>query len=58
MKQSEFVRWLAKQGATFKDGAKHLKVYLNGEKSTLPRHPGKELKDPLVQGVKKKLKLK
>ena len=31
MKQSEFVRWLTAQGATFKDGKKHLKVYLNGK---------------------------
>ena len=58
MKQSEFVRWLARQGATFKDGKKHLMVYLNGEHSMLPRHPSKELKQPLVEGVKKKLKLK
>lgn len=58
MKQSEFVRWLASQGATFKDGAKHLKVYLNGEQTTLPRHPGQELKKGLVEGVKKQLKLK
>lgn len=37
MKQSEFVRWLSDQGATFKDGSKHLKVYLNGKLSHLPR---------------------
>lgn len=58
MKQSEFVRWLTQQGATFKDGTNHLKVYLNGERSTLPRHPSKELKTGLVEGVKKQLKLK
>lgn len=58
MKQSEFVRWLAQQGATFKQGSKHLKVYLNGAQTTLPRHPASELKQPLVEGVKKQLKLK
>lgn len=58
MKQSEFVRWLAAQGATFKDGSKHLKVFLNGEQSHLPRHPSAELKTGLVEGVKKKLKAK
>jgi mRNA interferase HicA len=58
VKQSEFVRWLKQQGATFKDGTNHLKVYLNGEQTILPRHPSKELKMPLVEGVKKKLKLK
>lgn len=58
MKQSEFVRWLSQQGAVFKNGKGHLKVYLNGEQTILPRHPSKELKQPLVEGVKKKLKLK
>ena len=58
MKQSEFVRWLAQQGATFKDGGKHMKVYLNGQQSHLPRHPSAELKTGLVEGVKKQLKLK
>lgn len=58
MKQSEFVRWLEQQGATFKQGSKHLKVYLNGQQTLLPRHPSKELKKGLVEGVKKRLKLK
>ncbi len=58
MKQSEFVKWLTAQGATFENGTKHLKVYCNGEKTILPRHPGKELKTGLVEGVKKQLKLK
>jgi mRNA interferase HicA len=58
VKQSEFVRWLADQGATFKDGKKHLKVYCNDEQTILPRHPSQELKTGLVEGVKKKLKLK
>jgi mRNA interferase HicA len=58
VKQSEFVRWLRLQGATFEEGRNHLKVYLNGEQTILPRHPGKELKMPLIEGVKKQLKLK
>jgi mRNA interferase HicA len=58
VKQSEFVRWLTKQGATFKEGANHLKVTLNGKTSHLPRHPAKELKTGLVEGVKKQLNLK
>jgi len=58
VKQSEFVRWLSQQGATFKDGSKHLKVYLNGKQTHLPRHPSSELKTGLVQGVKKQLGLK
>ncbi|MCL1961232.1 MAG: hypothetical protein FWG56_05550 [Desulfovibrionaceae bacterium] len=51
------MRWLAGQGATFKDGAKHIKVYLNGKQSHVPRH-STELKTGLVEGVKKQLGLK
>lgn len=58
MKQSEFVRWLSQQGAAFKDGSKHLKVYLNGKQSHLPRHPAAELRTGLVEGIKKQLGLK
>lgn len=58
MKQSEFVRWLKQQGVTFKDGKKHLKLYLNGHQTILPRHPTEDLKTGLVEGVKKQLKLK
>ncbi|KIA82002.1 mRNA interferase [Chromobacterium piscinae] len=58
MKQSEFVRWLIAQGVEIKNGSKHLKLYHNGEQTILPRHPSAELKQPLVEGVKKKLKLK
>lgn len=58
VKQSEFVRWLSHNGATFKDGTRHLKVYLNGEQTILPRHPNKELGKGLVESVKKQLKLK
>nr|WP_195761688.1 mRNA interferase [Pantoea sp. 201603H] len=41
MKQSEFRRWLAAQGAEFKDGTNHLKIFLNGRQTIMPRHPGK-----------------
>lgn len=58
MKQSEFVRWLKQFGATFEEGANHTKVKLNGKTSYLPRHPSKELKTGLVEGVKKQLDLK
>lgn len=58
MKQSEFVKWLKQQGARFDDRANHLKVTLNGKTSYLPRHPAKELKKGLVEGVKKQLGIK
>ena len=58
MKQAEFVRWLLTQGVEIRNRTKHLKLYCNGEQTILPRHPSSELKQPLVDGVKKKLKLK
>ncbi|MDN6885266.1 type II toxin-antitoxin system HicA family toxin [Variovorax sp. CAN2819] len=57
MKQSEFKRKLAEQGATFKQGKKHLKVYLNGKQSTLPRHPASELGEGLRKAILKQLGL-
>lgn len=58
MKQSEFKRWLAEQGATFIQGKKHLKVYLNGKQTTLPRHPSHEIGEGLRQEILKQLGLK
>lgn len=58
MKQSEFLRWLRHHGVLVENGKNHLKLYANGEQTILPRHPSKELKQPLIEGVKKKLKLK
>lgn len=57
MKTSEFKRWLADQGATFEEGAKHNKVYLNGRQTTLPRH-AKELGDGLRRAILKQLGMK
>ena len=58
VKSSEFKRWLADQGATFKPGkGSHLKVTLNGRNSVLPMH-GKELGTGLVAAIKKQLGLK
>lgn len=58
MKQSEFKRFLADNGATFKQGSNHLKVYLNGKQSTMPRHPSKEIGEGLRQAILKQLGLK
>lgn len=57
MKTSEFKRWLAEQGCTFKEGSNHTKVYLNGKQTVLGRHPGKELKKGTMEGIKKRLGL-
>ncbi len=53
MKSSEFKRWLAEQGATFKAGkGSHLKVSLNGRNSVLPMHH-KEPGTGLVLAIEK-----
>jgi mRNA interferase HicA len=53
VKQSEFVRWLKQHGAALEEGTNHIKVKLNGKTRFIPRHPAKELKTGLVEGVKK-----
>jgi mRNA interferase HicA len=58
MMSSEFKRWLAAQGATFKPGkGSHLKVTLNGKQSVLPMH-NKEIGTGLLEDIKKQLGLK
>lgn len=57
MKMSEFRRWLRAQGAVFKEGSKHTKVYLNGRQCTLPRH-ATECGEGLRQMVLRQLGLK
>jgi mRNA interferase HicA len=58
VKSSEFKRWLAAQGATFKPAkGSHLRVTLGGKVSFLPMH-GKELGIGLVEAIKKQLALK
>jgi mRNA interferase HicA len=56
MKNSEFTRWLKSKGVTFKHGKKHIKLYLNGKQSTLPRHAG-EIDDRLRNAIIKQLNL-
>lgn len=58
MKQSEFLKWLRSQGVEIRDGTRHIKLFLNGKQSHLPRHPSAELRTGLVEGVKKQLGLK
>ncbi|EYS85155.1 mRNA interferase [Cupriavidus sp. SK-4] len=57
MKQSEFRRWHAGQGATFSEGAKHVRVYLNGRQTRLPRHPSHEFREGLRKAILKQLGL-
>lgn len=55
MKQSQFKRWLADQGATFKQGGSHLKIFLNGKQSVMPRHPSHEIGEGLRKMILKQL---
>jgi len=58
VKQSEFKRWLAAQGVEFKDGTNHLKLFYQGKQTVMPRHPGKEIPEPLRKVILKQLGLK
>ncbi|HEY4067166.1 MAG TPA: type II toxin-antitoxin system HicA family toxin [Burkholderiaceae bacterium] len=58
MKYSEFKRHLASLGATFSEGAKHTKVYLNGKQSTLPRHKTQEIGEALRRAILRQLGVK
>jgi len=57
MKTSEFKRFLASEGATFAEGARHTKVYLNGKQCTLPRH-AKEIGEGLRKAILRQLGIK
>ncbi|MDT8853001.1 type II toxin-antitoxin system HicA family toxin [Pantoea dispersa] len=58
MKQSEFRRWLVTQGVEVKDGSNHLKLFFKGKQTVMPRHPGKEIPEPLRKAILKQLGLK
>ncbi|MGN6113371.1 MAG: type II toxin-antitoxin system HicA family toxin [Luteimonas sp.] len=57
MKQSEFRRWLSNHGAVFKEGKRHLKVYLNGRQCVMPRHPSHEISEKLRRAILRQLRL-
>ncbi|MBK1711321.1 type II toxin-antitoxin system HicA family toxin [Rubrivivax gelatinosus] len=57
MRISEFKRWLESQGVNVEEGSRHWKLYRNGKQSTLPRHPGQELKDGTRRAILKQLGL-
>ena len=56
MNTEQFKRQLLALGATFKQGSKHTKVYLNGKQTTIPRH--KEISEQLVKLIMKQLGIK
>ena len=58
MRVSKFKARLTAHGATFAEGSKHTKIYLNGKQSMLPRHPSKELGEGLRKQILKQLGLR
>jgi mRNA interferase HicA len=53
---SQLCRYLAKQGCTFEEGARHTLVRRDGKVAALPRHGGsKQLGTGLVNRIKKDL---
>lgn len=53
MKHKDLISLLNEQGATFKEGSKHTKVYLNGKQTTIPRHT--EIKENVAKAIIKQL---
>ena len=59
MNSKQLKKWLARQGATFQAAkGSHLKVFLNGNQSTLPMHGTTELGKGLEAAIKRQLGLK
>ena len=59
MNSKQMKKWLEQQGATFLQcKGSHLKVFLNGKKSTLPMHGTAELGKGLKAAIKRQLGLK
>jgi mRNA interferase HicA len=55
---SELKRWLKQRGCTFEEGTRHIIVRLGSRRTTLPRHPSREVATGTVKGILRKLGLK
>lgn len=55
MTHREVRGWLKKLGASFKEGSKHTRVYLNGRQSTLARHGNQEMGPGTLKAICKQL---
>lgn len=58
MKTSAFMKSLKRKGAIIENGKKHYKVYLNGKKTTVPRHKGQEINEGLRINILRQLGLR
>ena len=55
MTASELKRWLKQRGCTFAEGTNHTFVFFENRRTTIPRHPSKELDSNTVRSILKKL---
>ncbi|CAI8162418.1 MAG: putative mRNA interferase HicA [Pseudidiomarina mangrovi] len=55
MKNSEFLKWLIARGVIVKQGSRHYRLYYKDRRSTMPRHPGKEIHEGLRKAILKQL---
>ena len=58
MKANELKRKLERLGCSVEDGAKHWIIYYQGLRTTVPRHPGKEIKTRTYYSILKQLGIK
>ena len=55
VKAGELKRKLEGLGCTVEDGTKHWIVYYQGRRTTVPRHPGREIKTRTYYSILKEL---
>jgi len=55
---SELKRRIEKLGCSVEDGTKHWIVYYRGQRTTIPRHPGREIKSRTYYCILKDLGIK
>ncbi len=58
MTANELKRRLEKEGCRVEQGTKHWIVYYQGRRTTIPRHPGKEVKTGTYYSILKQLGMK
>ena len=55
MTASELKRKLERLGCLVEDGTRHWIIYYRGHRTTVPRHPAKEIKTRTYRGILKDL---
>ena len=55
---NELKRKLERLGCSVAEGTKHWIVYYKGNRTTVPRHPGKEIKTRTYYSILRELKIK